>query len=272
MKKRFLLLFSAFLCSALFFTACSGRGPEKNEGTAAAGTAKAGPEIMIDGKWVQDEIDGQPAATNDKRVFTFLSAGRASVMEPIGNYSEPLAEWDTHHEYDVRTDGSKVTLTAHPAGGSAQIMELDVTSITDSEMVCRFKPASGSGAEQSVRFVKTGADYKEDIIGIWEGGRTSESSVFDDDENHRWEYKTDGTFVYYLKDGDNWVPSGNTMNEYFVDGPLLCTRWGDNGTESREWWEITVAGDSMNWTALRKNEDGTTFTASFAMTRVPEKS
>ena len=72
-----------------------------------------------------------------------------------------------------------------------------------------------------------------------------------------------------MKDGDNWVPNvGNTLNEYFVDGNLLCTRWVDNGVENREWWEITIDGDKMNWTALRENEDKTTFTATFEMKKV----
>jgi hypothetical protein len=93
--------------------------------------------------------------------------------------------------------------------------------------------------------------------------------VFDDGQEHRWEYKADGTYVYYVKDGNNWVPyATNTLNEYFVDGNLLCTRWIDNGVENREWWEITIADGKMNWTALRQNEDGTTFTATFEMERV----
>lgn len=50
------------------------------------------------------------------------------------------------------------------------------------------------------------------------------------------------------------------FQKYFVDGTLLATRWkvvGEN--ELREWWEVaSIAGDQMEWTALRKNEDGTT--------------
>ena len=58
------------------------------------------------------------------------------------------------------------------------------------------------------------------------------------------------------------------MNEYFVAGNLLCARWMENGQENREWWEITIDGDKMNWTALREGEDGKTFTATFEMDRV----
>jgi hypothetical protein len=123
--------------------------------------------------------------------------------------------------------------------------------------------------EHIFHFTKLVTDYKADIVGTWEGHCTSAGSVFDDGQEHRWQYNADGTYVYYVKDGDNWVPyEGNTLNEYFVDGNLLCTRWIDQGQENREWWEITIAADRMNWTALRQNEDGTTFTATFEMERV----
>ena len=98
----------------------------------------------------------------------------------------------------------------------------------------------------------------------------SEGSEFDDGETHRWEYKADGTYVYYVKDGDDWVPyKGNTLNEYFVDGVLLCTRWIDNDVENREWWEIASIKDGvMKWKALRQKEDGSTYTATFEMRKV----
>lgn len=57
-------------------------------------------------------------------------------------------------------------------------------------------------------------------------------------------------------------------NEYFVAGNLLCARWVENGTENREWWEMTIDGDTMNWTALREVDDGSTFTATFEMSKV----
>jgi len=49
------------------------------------------------------------------------------------------------------------------------------------------------------------------------------------------------------------------FQEYFVDGTMLATRWKVIGEpELREWWEIVSnAGNQMEWTALRQNEDGT---------------
>ncbi len=47
--------------------------------------------------------------------------------------------------------------------------------------------------------------------------------------------------------------------------------WIDGGTENREWWEITIDGDTKNWYALREDEDGKTYTVTFEMKRVNEK-
>ena len=61
------------------------------------------------------------------------------------------------------------------------------------------------------------------------------------------------------------------MSDYFVDGILLCTRWKQtaDSKELREWWEIESIKDGvMKWKALRMREDGTTYTATFEMTKV----
>ena len=120
-------------------------------------------------------------------------------------------------------------------------------------------------------YEKVDKDFSADIVGTWEGQVTSEQDTFGDGLLHRWEYKADGTYVYYVKDGDNWVPSTNTLNEYFVAGRLLCSRWINDGKENREWWEIeSIENDVMKWKALRQNADGTTFTSTFEMKKVTE--
>jgi hypothetical protein len=54
-----------------------------------------------------------------------------------------------------------------------------------------------------------------------------------------------------------------------VDGSMLCTRWTENGVEYREWWEImSLDNESMIWGALRQDDTGDLYTASFAMTKV----
>ena len=65
------------------------------------------------------------------------------------------------------------------------------------------------------------------------------------------------------------MPRNNTLNEYFVDGRLLFTRWIDNGVEYRETWEIMSIDDqTMIWGAIRKDDNGQRYPASFALTKV----
>ena len=268
MKKLSLLTLFCLLFCTLFLTACGSKSTKEN--------GDADIEKKIIGKWMQTEIDGKPAATNDKTVTTFQSSTKAISSSSRDNYNKDSAKWSANREYDVKIDGKKVTITSQLRENVVLQNEFNIKSISDTEMVCDFKHStlhdgvdkSNAPEEKNVKFVKVDTDYSKDIIGTWEGKCTSEDSVFDDGQEHRWEYKEDGTYVYYSKDGDDWKVSNNELNEYFADGTLLCTRWTENGQENREWWEITINGDKMNWTALRENEDGSTFTATFEMNKV----
>jgi hypothetical protein len=104
---------------------------------------------------------------------------------------------------------------------------------------------------------------------------SDKGSEFDDGEEHCWEYLADGSYVYYSKNAEGqFVPVESVFNQYFVDGTLLCTRWknvGEGEEEHREWWEIaSIENGVMKWTALRQRPDGTTYTATFQMTKNAE--
>ena len=211
-----------------------------------------------------------------KTVTTFLSTTKATVSMSRENFSDQRAKWSPYRDYDVTIAGNRMTLVTQVREGVKLINEYIITSITDDEMVCIFQHISERDGEVTnksektrVRMVKVTEDYRQDILGTWEGHVTSsEGSEFDDGEDHRWEYKADGSFVYYVKDGDDWVPSDNKLNEYFVDGRLLCTRWIDGELEFREWWEITIEDGVMKWTALRVDDEGHLYTATFSMKKV----
>ena len=234
-------------------------------------------ETLI-GKWMMSDMSGQPLPTNDKAVFNFVSPTKAYVSAAIQAHSINDDLWNIQTEYTVEISGNKATLTSHIDEHQTRVIELTVRAIDDSEMQAVMKNTLMVDGQETVSpgmlisFEKVTADYSKDILGLWEGHVTSsEGSVFDDGEDHRWEYKADGTYVYYVKSGCVWKPSGDPLNEYFVDGYLLCTRWKNAGqeTENREWWEIeSIENGVMKWTALRQKEDGTTFTATFSMTKV----
>ena len=265
------VLAATLICGASVFTSCTKQdnpvGPPPVENLAE----------KIIGKWMIADRNFEPLPSNEKVVFTFASATKAYMSTSLNIISDVGGIWENHTDLDVAIDGNKMTLISHPDEHNTTVQELTVIAIDATEFFANAKVTVTVDGEvvfsgvDTVHFTKVKSDYSEDILGTWEGHVTnSEGSVYDDGETHRWEYKADGTYVYYVKDGDDWVPyEGNTLNEYFVDGNLLCTRWIDNDVENREWWEIvSIKNDVMKWTALRQKEDGSTFTATFEMKKV----
>ena len=261
------MLAAILICGVTTFTSCT------NEDNPTDPAANLSEKIL--GKWMIAERDGIVLPTNKKMVITFVSATKAYVSTSRDSQSEVDPMWVNMIEADVTISSNKVTLSFHPDEHNTSVHELTITAIDATEFSANEKVSvtiDGKAViskENGVCFTRVNRDYNEAVLGTWEGKVTSsEGSEFDDGQEHRWQYNADGTYVYYVKDGDDWVPSDNTLNEYFVDGTLLCSRWIDQGQENREWGEITINGNKMNWTALRENPDGTTFTATFEMTKV----
>ena len=258
----------ALICSSMVFTSCS---KDDNPVNPADNLAE-----KIIGKWISAERNGEAMMTNKKMVFTFVSATKAYVSTSRNSRSELNPSWMDQLEADVVINGNQMTLTFHPDEHKTSLHEFTVTAISDSEFTANEKvtvTVDGNvvvSEENISRFTKVTADYREAILGIWEGQMTSEEDAYSDGKVHRWEYKADGTYAYYsLDEAGEWVPSSNTLNEYFVDGTLLCMRWIDNENEFREWWEIvSIKNGVMKWKGLRQKEDGSTYTATFEMRKV----
>ena len=270
MKKKIQWMFAAILiCSAIVFTAC------KDEEKPVTPDLNVAEKII--GKWIVAARDGNPAPTNRKKVYTFVSATKAYITASITENQE-AALWSKRMEADVVINGNKMTLTSHPDEHTTGVEEFIITEINDTDFTTNQKvivTVDGRvvlSEDFALRFTKVTSDYSEAILGKWEGHVTSEQgSAFDDGEDHQWEYLADGTFRYYLKDKDGqWVTNPNqTLSKYFVDGVLLCTRWIIDGTENREWWEIeSIENGMMKWKALRQNSDGSAYTATFQMKKV----
>jgi hypothetical protein len=280
MKKILYLLLASVLCCALVFTACAGSGQQgSNEPAEAeageAGAAETDLASMLLGAWMSADADGQPVPSNDKLLFRFDSATEASVAS-LNGYPETLYAWNDGVEAAVEISGSKVTLTSRPDTQTILSDEFTVTEIDAGAFTAeRRTRLTGDGKEalakeEQLRCVKVDKDHSEEIIGLWEGRCTSEGSAFDDGQDHRWEYKEDGTFVYYVQDGDGWALGENTVSDYFVAGDLLCTRWENSGAENREAWEIAIDGDVMRWSGTRQDEAGGSSVVTFEMHRVEQ--
>ena len=225
------------------------------------------------GKWIETEVEGRPALTNEKAVTTFVSATKALFSSSRPDYTETQLKWSDRREYAVKITGNKVSLTGHPESDPTitLIEDFFISSVTATEIVCRHRhttirggPGDVSFNERNVRLTKADIDYRQDVIGTWEG-KNSEGW------NERWEIKADGTYVYSRKVGDgDWELMVDIFNQYVVDGYMFYARWkNDTEGEQRQWWEIeSIQNGVMKWKSLRQNADGTTFTATVEMEKI----
>ncbi len=263
MKKTFLAIALAMI--SVLFVGCN-KEVEPDRGVAQ----------KIIGKWITAESNGKPLPTNEKVVLDFVSATEAYVSLSFQDNKRKGTPWNDRQKAVVEIIGNDVTLTNSPEPGTTVIVGLHVEVLTNSAMVAKrtvtIRKDGGlvKSDEDIVRCEKLDVDYSTKIVGLWEGKMTSEQSAHDDGQVHRWAFQEDGTFLYFVRnDKGIWEPSDDTLNEYFVAGNLLCTRWVENGTEYREWWEIATASDkSMVWIGLRENADGSRYSAAFSMDKI----
>ena len=272
MKRILMVLAATLICGASVFTSCT-----NSDNPVVPVEPDLNVAEKITGKWMVAEIEGQPCPTNWKTVLTFVSPTQA-----YGSLSDYYSlSWNERVEGDVEINGNNVSIVSQD-GNTKNVFDCTVLSISNTEMVISSDwnvYVDGKLVQHEVygkeRYERITYDYKDAIIGMWEGVSTSaEGSEFDDGENHRWEYMTDGTFNYFRKVNGQWQISDDDYADYFVDGTLLCTRWnnaGEGNEEHREWWEIeSIENGVMKWKALRLNADGSTFTSTFEMKKVTE--
>jgi hypothetical protein len=275
MKKNALWMLTVILfCGANVLTSCF-----SNDNPIDKPVVDNLAEKII-GKWMMDEVDGKPVPTDSKQVLTYGPGNKFYYSLSINAISD-LNVWVDHCEGSYTITGSNTCLQTVTVAGTNIMFKQQPTIIfiNDDEMRLNANNETHIDGQHhratsypNERKIRVKHDYSTDVIGTWEGIRTSEQDVYSDGLPHRWEFKADGTFVYYRQnDNGEWISDVNTLSEYFVDGTLLCSRWKNvgNDKENRESWEIvSIENDVMNWTALRRNADGTTYTATFSMKRV----
>ena len=178
------VLAAALICGATLFTSCS------NDDNPATPDLNLSEKII--GKWMTMENNGQPSLTNTKVVITFVSTTKAYVSASRNDNSDAAVAWDKLIDADVAISGNTVTLTSVTDDHTTKVDEFVVTNINNNEFTANHKiTISVDGyvvisVEDTVRLTKQTADYREAILGTWEGHATnSEGSEFDDGETHR---------------------------------------------------------------------------------------
>ena len=263
MKKLFVVLAATLICGSCLFTSCRKNLVSLKE--------------MIIGKWMLTEINGRAITTNDKVVYTFVSATKAYMSASFGNNSNMSNLWSDQREVDVAIDGKTMTVTFQTDENMTNVDELFVTAINDSGFTAKYKVTVTDGGnvvysrQGTMRFTKLKVDYRDAILGKWECTKLNGIETYND-VNARLEFFADGTYKYWRKNenGEWHAVTNREYQNYFVDGKLLATRWKNIGEdELREWWEIaSLSNGQMQWTALRHKANGTTVQQGMSWTKV----
>lgn len=230
-------------------------------------------ETKIIGKWKSTMDMGMhkgEVLTNGRVIYSY-NADHTGFASHSARTPEGYS-WDNKSPFSFSLKGN--VLSEKPEGEHIMERSFKITAIDDNSMTNELSMPAMPDEEKMpalvMTFTKVTADYSNDIIGMWEGVEMTGYETYGNAE-HRILYNADGTYVYFVKSGDDWVPSSNVDNEYNVDGDWLATRWRpEAGADyNYEWWDIDEIKDgTMKWSALREKEKGEHFTTTFTWKKV----
>lgn len=228
-------------------------------------------ETKIIGKWKEIVNDGMEVLTNDRLVKTFITKQEGTYS--TSRYFEGEHVWQNKlmFKYEVKENNlyESFVYEDEPSKIKSKITSIDENKLCENDYEYLID-GEYVPVKMSNTFQKVTVDYSKDIIGMWEGVEMTGEETFGD-INHRIEYKADGTYTYYDKDGDSWKPSTDVDNEYNIDGDWLTSRWrvmpgADYDYES--WDIIQMKNGIMKWSGLREKTDHTRYTATFTWKKV----
>lgn len=237
--KKYLLLFS--LLNVLFFS-CS-----KDDSDLTTS------DLL--GTWVIDCIDDRQLPTNSNIIYDFLSDG--TVKECFCEESEEQGSQWIEGLLKYNLSGDLLTINIEQ---DKRIIHIKILDFNNDTMVWRMvNDEDGKGETfypQVYRVRKIKNNYKSAIIGMWEGHCVTPG---EDQSPHRWQYKEDGSYVYFSKnDLGEWIAKEDNKGKFIVYGDLMTTTWnnlnsGGVETENCELWNITIEKKEMSWQAVREN-------------------
>ena len=266
MMKRnnfYALLASVMLAAtAGLMTSCA----TEDNPTTPSGPSEAVVKEKIVGKWKLSEINNRDQVTNGRMILTYNENATLAVSISYFNKETNSYIWRNKQPGIYSIDGNVIKNYLNQSGLYDATPHY-IEAISDEAMTM-----SSTSGGQTI-YTRVAADYTSDIIGMWEVTEMTGEETYNDD-NARLAFLADGTYRYYRKDdtGEWQLVSTRDVEEYFVDGDWMATRWQEKGGEMNyEWWDIDEIKDGqMKWSALREREDGTRFKTTFTWKKVDD--
>ena len=234
--------------------------------TTPSGPSEAVVKEKIVGKWKLSEVNNRDQVTNGRMILTYNENATLAVSISYFNKETNSYIWRNKQPGIYSIDGNVIKNYLNQSGLYDATPHY-IEAISDEAMTM-----SSTSGGQTI-YTRVAADYTSDIIGMWEVTEMTGEETYNDD-NARLAFLADGTYRYYRKDdtGEWQLVSTRDVEEYFVDGDFVATRWQEKGGEMNyEWWDIDEIKDGqMKWSALREREDGTRFTTTFTWKKVSD--
>jgi len=261
--RRALLGISVMLAAtAGLMTSCT----SNDDDPTPSGLSEAVVKEKIVGKWKLSEVNNRDQVTNGRMILTYNENATLAVSISYFNKETNSYIWRNKQPGIYSIDGNVIKNYLNQSGLYDATPHY-IEAISDEAMTM-----SSTSGGQTI-YTRVAADYTSDIIGMWEVTEMTGEETYNDD-NARLAFLADGTYRYYRKDdtGDWQLVSIRDVEEYFVDGDWVATRWQETGGEMNyEWWDIDEIKDGqMKWSALREREDGTRFTTTFTWKKVSD--
>lgn len=231
----------------------------------------------LKGKWVLAQVDKKDVPTDNGFIITFTSPTTANISMLVDSNDETVA-WAREVPVDVVFSGETVTLKVRLENGDSYNYAMHVRSLYDDMMICDCKVTGIIGLnlpheEYSGVFLRDDVDYRQAIIGTWEGDELrDDDSGLPDGRRCRFEFLPDGTYNYYHQEMDeSWKQSLDEFSFYFCDADVLFMHWKNLGLGLKarsSSWEFEIKNNTMHWKGLRMREDGSTYTLSVDFDKV----
>lgn len=258
-KKRYMKrLFFPLLMLVILATACK---KEEDKDYAS----------LILGSWINTQIDNQALLTDASFVMEFRT-DKVEFYASGYQLDSDNKTWLESENFTYSVNGKTISI-----GGTDNLNKVfniifEIQSVDDKTLsysVTKFMIDNVDYPDSKIyTCTRPLTDLSSQFVGTWYGKNSTAGTT--DDKYHYWEYFADGSFNYYFQDDSgNWINKPDNEGKYFLYGGLMATNYtndllsGSTG-KAYECWNISIAGNTMDWTAIRENGK----TVSFQMEKV----